>query len=172
MGKAILITGAPGCGKTTIMQRVIDRLTGSKCGFFTREIRQGGVRKGFELVTLDGRQDILAHVDLKSKQRVGKYGVNLSALNGLAVETIRQAIVQGGVVVIDEIGPMETTSTGFCQAVLEALESPAIVLGTIVQRSTPFTDRIKSHKHVTLIEVRLDNRDQLPDQILAMLSRS
>jgi len=88
----------------------------------------------------------------------------------LAIETIQQAILQGGVVVIDEIGPMEIASRGFCQAVLEALESQAIVLGTIVQRSIPFTDGIKHHKHVTLIEVRLDNRDQLPDQILAMLS--
>jgi len=170
MGKAILITGAPGCGKTTIIQRVIDRLPDIRGGFFTREIRQGGVRKGFELITLDGRHGILAHVELKSKQRVGKYGVNLSTLNGLAIETIQQAILQGGVVVIDEIGPMEIASRGFCQAVLEALESQAIVLGTIVQRSIPFTDGIKHHKHVTLIKVRLDNRDQLPDQILAMLS--
>ena len=170
MGEAILVTGAPGCGKTTLIRLVIDRLPGSKGGFFTQEIRQGGVRKGFELVTLDGQHGILAHEELKSKMRVGKYGVNLSTLDKLAVDAIQRAISEGGIVVIDEIGPMEILSAGFRQVVLEALESSAIVLGAIVRRSIPFTDGIKRHKLVTLIEVRPDNRDQLPDQILAMLS--
>ena len=55
----LLITGAPGCGKTTIVQKLVSNLrTSSKVpnfyGFFTEEIRNSNrERIGFDVVTLD-----------------------------------------------------------------------------------------------------------------------
>jgi nucleoside-triphosphatase len=176
MGKAILLTGRPGCGKTTLIQRVITQLSIPAGGFYTQEIREPvlgstvGVRKGFEILTLDGRRGVLSRVDIHSPVRIGKYGVNLHDLEHLAVRAIRDAITSGALVVIDEIGPMEITSSSFCQAVLEALESRSTVLGSIVQRSTPFTDQVKRLPQVTQIEVRPDNRQVLAGQILEWLS--
>ena len=172
MNKAILLTGRPGSGKTTLIRRVVEQLDRPVSGFYTRELRVSGVRKGFEIVTLDGRRGILAHIELRGRQRIGRYGVDLGELDRLAVEAIRAAIrdaVSQGVVVIDEIGPMEMLSRNFCNAVLDALDSPVDVLGTIVQRSTPFGDQIKRRTDVNLIEVRRDNRDELVDQILELL---
>jgi len=175
MGKAILLTGRPGCGKTTLIRQIIERLSVPAGGFYTQEIRQpgegstGGRRRGFEIITLDGRRGVLARVDLRSPRRVGKYGVNLPDLENLAASAVREAVAAGGLVIIDEIGPMEIASPAFRRAVLEALESPATVLGSIVQRSTPFTDPIKRLPQVTLIEVRLDNRQALAEKILQLL---
>ncbi len=44
--KNVLLTGPPGCGKTTVVRRVIEQL-GDRClaGFYTQEIRQCGGRK-------------------------------------------------------------------------------------------------------------------------------
>lgn len=169
MSKTILLTGRPGCGKTTLIRQVVLHLSGPVSGFYTREIREGGVRKGFEIVTLDGQQGVLAHVDIHSRKRIGKYGVDVSTLEALGVAAIQKAVAVNGIVVIDEIGPMEILSKRFRQAVLEALESNATVFGTIVKRSTPFTDRIKSRPGVRLIEVKPDSRDALVDWILALL---
>jgi nucleoside-triphosphatase len=95
--------------------------------------------------------------------------VYLAALDGLAVQVVHLALELGSLVVIDEIGPMELLSTTFQQVVLEALESDTSLLATVVQRSTPFTDAFKRRPEVTLMEVRPDNREHLPGDILALL---
>jgi nucleoside-triphosphatase len=169
MGRAIFLTGNPGCGKTTLIRRVVDLLSGPVGGFYTQEIRERGQRKGFEIVTLDGRRGIMAHVDVRGTKRISRYGVDTSTLDALGVEAIEKAIAGRGIVVIDEIGPMEILSDRFREVVLKALESDAAVLGTIVKRSISFTDRIKSMPGVTVIEVRRDNREALLSHILGLL---
>jgi nucleoside-triphosphatase THEP1 len=36
----ILLTGLPGCGKTTLIEKVVQRISSSCTGFNTREIRK------------------------------------------------------------------------------------------------------------------------------------
>ena len=60
---------------------------------------------------------------------------------------------------------MEVVSPSFCQAVLDALDSKSVVLGTIVKRNTPFTDMLKSLANVLVVEVSEDNRSMLPQQV-------
>ena len=166
----ILLTGKPGCGKTTLVNKVLDAFPGDAGGFTTRELRVSGVRVGFEVLTLDGRKGILAHRDIVSNKRVGKYGVDLRFLEQVAVPEIKETAERGHLVVIDEIGPMELYSRSFQDAVLKVLNQETPILATIVARSHPFSDAIKQRKDVDLIEVRPDNRETLVNQILEMMT--
>lgn len=166
----ILLTGEPGCGKTTLIQRVLARLPWPAGGFYTEELRRAGVRQGFRMVTLDGQQAVLAHLDYPGPPRVGRYGVDVAALDAVGVASIRRALASAALVIIDEIGPMELFSPAFCAAVQEALDSPRAVLGTIVRRSKPFADAIKARPDVTVITVTPANRDRLLEQVLALVT--
>lgn len=166
MKQKILLTGRPGCGKTTLIKQIVSDLALPAGGFYTEEIRERGGRLGFKLVTLDGNETVFAHVDFKTSERLGKYGLDLSALEGTGVEAIRAALYARKLVVIDEIGPMEIRSAIFRDAVNEAFESGAPILATIVARSLPFTDAIKKGPDVSLFEVRPDNRQRLFDNIV------
>jgi len=134
-------------------------------GFYTEEMREGGTRAGFKLVTLDGEEAVFADVDFKTRERVGKYGLNLATLEAVGVKAIREATRTQQLVVIDEIGPMEIRSAIFREALSEALDSSAPILATIVARSLPFADAIKKRRDVTVIEVRPDNREQLVSEL-------
>ncbi len=61
--KNLLLTGSPGCGKTTVLKRVAEHLGDLRlAGFLTLELREHGQRVGFEAVGLGGSRVILAHV--------------------------------------------------------------------------------------------------------------
>jgi nucleoside-triphosphatase len=159
--KKILLTGRPGCGKTTLIQRVVSDLAVPAGGFYTEEIRQHGRRIGFKLITLYGKEAVFADVNFKTSERVGKYGLDLAKLESVGIAAIHEAVSTRKLVVIDEIGPMEIRSALFRDAVNEALDSGVPILGTILARSVPFTNAIKARSDVSLIEVRMNNRQEL-----------
>lgn len=165
MTKKLLLTGRPGCGKTTLIKRMVNQLALPADGFYTEEIREGRERVGFKIVTLDGQEALLAHVNFRTRQRVGKYGLHLSGLESIGVGGLRNAIHARRLLVLDEIGPMEIRSAIFRSVVEEALDSGTPILATISARPLPFINTIKKRRDVTVIEVRGDNREQLLSEL-------
>jgi nucleoside-triphosphatase len=169
MGRTILLTGRPGVGKTTIIRQIADALGGPAGGFYTGEIRERGRRRGFKIVTLDGEEGILSHVDIKGPPRVGRYGVNLRDLERIGVAAVRRAVTDAEYVVIDEIGKMELFSEQFREAVLEAIRSDKPVLGTVLRGTNQWVDDLKALPEVTVLEVTQANRDGMGERVLDLL---
>lgn len=178
MASHVLLTGLPGCGKTTIIMAVLrhlretDRLV---FGFWTEEIRERGARQGFALELVSGARETLASAQRPGPPRVGRYGVNVEAMDRLVVPEMARAITAassspGVVLVMDEIGKMELFSAPFQEAVLSAFGSRARVLATIMARPHPFADSLKARPDVTLITVRPENREKVAAQIVEMLA--
>ena len=138
-------------------------------GFFTEEIRSGGVRLGFRLITLDGESAILAHVNIHSRYRVSKYGVNIDNLDRIGVSALYQAAGECDLVVIDEIGKMELFSASFREAVLQIIDSGKRVLGTIMLSANPWADAIKLKPQVNLITVTRVTYHQVLEGLLHWL---
>ena len=104
----LLLTGTPGCGKTTVLERVAAQLGDLRLpGFLTRELREHGQRVGFEAVGLGGRRVILAHVRFRSLVSVGRYGVEPDRLIPLINEEMVRPPGSVDAYLIDEIGKME-----------------------------------------------------------------
>lgn len=164
-GPNLLLTGPPRCGKTTVVERVVEGLGGRvrASGFFTREVRRGGERAGFDIVTLHGTVAPLSRKGSREGPRVGKYRVDVSSLEAVAVASMDDPEAQ--VLVVDEIGLMELVSHRFRQAVLDLLDDPRPLLATIRWRPQPFCDAVKARPDVELVEVNPGNRDVLPERL-------
>ncbi len=165
----LLIAGRPGIGKTTVLERVVACLPpAAATGFVTRELLTRGVRQGFVIETLDGRSALLASVCFDAGPRVGRYRVRIVALDAVAVPALA-ARTGVRLVVVDEIGKMESLSPRFAAAVRAALDSPVPVLGTIARSSGALIAEVRRRPDVTPVEVTLENRDGLPAKIAGML---
>jgi nucleoside-triphosphatase len=165
MASVYLLTGRPGTGKTTVIRQAIAGSEISAGGFYTEEIRIGGIRQGFRIVTIDGRDATLAHVDSPSRYRVSKYGVDIANLDNIGVAAIERAIRESDLIVIDEIGKMELFSPRFQDAVLKAVDSDKKVLGTIMLNPHPFADAIKHRPDVKVFELTRINHQQVLEEI-------
>ena len=166
MAVTLLLTGRPGIGKTTIIQQVAQTLGPRAGGFYTQEIFGPGGRKGFRLITLDGQEAVLAHHEFRTRNRAGRYGVDVAALDAVGVVAIRQAVRAKEIVVIDEIGKMELFSGEFRGAVLKAMSSPKIVIATVMQQEHDWVAALKQLPQVTVWEVTLRNRNQMSVQVM------
>ncbi|KPJ64536.1 hypothetical protein AMK68_01400 [candidate division KD3-62 bacterium DG_56] len=172
MKRHLLLTGPPGCGKTTVIQKLVDLLAAEAVpmyGFWTAEIREQGVRQGFEVELMSGQSGILAHVDLDHGPRVSKYRVNLSAMHSLVVPEIREALESSrerdAVLLLDEIGKMELHSVDFREVLREALLSPLRIVATVMEASDAFVDPLKERPDTEVVHLGAIDRDLLPLQI-------
>ncbi len=167
MKRAIFITGRPGIGKTSVLLKAVDGLRARGYaigGMVSREVREGGLRVGFEIIDLaTGRKGWLSHVRQPNGPRVGKYRVNLRDLNDVGVNSIKSAVRSADVVIIDEVGPMELFSPSFKEAVRKAIESDKLVLGTLHHK---IKDPLIEGANVKVIEVTFENRERLHEHII------
>jgi nucleoside-triphosphatase len=169
--KNILITGLPGVGKTTLVKKLVEELKQFyPVGFYTEEIREQGTRKGFELISLDGRRGLLSHTDIQSPHRVGKYKVDVKGFEDF-LSSLPLLNPSTRLVVIDEIGKMECFSERFKECLLECLNSDKWVLATIALKGSGFIEEVKRRHDITLCEITQRNRNPLVFDILGEVQK-
>ncbi len=182
MGKAIMITGNPGIGKTTLISNVVEIIKDrgySVGGIITQEIRDEQKRIGFEILNIDsGKKGVLAHIDLKKGPKIGKYFVNTKDLDEIGVAAITDSLNRSKIdlIIVDETGPMELTSMKFRNAVTAAISGNKPFLGTVqFKLRNNFVKILKLTNLPKIIEITYDNRniqiEEISKEILEMLRK-
>ncbi len=101
-----LLEGPPKVGKTVAIRCLVELLRehgATVSGFVTDEIRERDRRVGFVVRDMAGPKAVLAHQDFQSGVRVGRFGVDVSAFERVALPALRRARETGGAVIIDEL---------------------------------------------------------------------
>lgn len=170
MNMNILITGAPGCGKTTLFKRLAKEMGHFQpVGFYTQEIREEGVRRGFALTSLDGQKGLLAHVDLPTDFRVGRYGVDVAGFEAF-IRRIPFSGKAAELLMIDEIGKMECLSARFIKTISDVLNSEKPLIATIAQKGSGLIAELKKRSDVQLFTLTREKQDDLFKEICSVLS--
>ncbi|MCI4322757.1 MAG: NTPase [Thermoplasmata archaeon] len=169
------ITGLPGAGKTQTLLRIIQLLEheGVKVGgMVTQPVEVKGRRSGFEITNwMTKESEVFAHESLKSRVRSGKYGVNLSALEGLGIRSLEQAREGADVIVIDEVGKMEVESDAFTKMVVNTLDCDKSIVMTLHKKSrNPLLQDIRRRDELRLLEVTPVNKNLLAFKIVKLLT--
>jgi nucleoside-triphosphatase len=163
--KNLFIAGTRGVGKTTLLREVTLSKRDRIGGFYTEHILAGRVQKGFMIRTFDGQDRMLAAKGLKSPHQLGKYGVDLNALENVGVPALKLGLMSKDLIVIDEIGSMEMMSERFRLTLLEALTSTKPVLATIRAAAQPFSDHVKKLSDTQTLVLTKSNYAAVKQQV-------
>ena len=168
------LTGLPGAGKTETVLRISAMLEEEDMvvgGMITEPVIERGERTGFYVQDLhSGEKKVFAHETIDSRQKVGKYGVDLMALEEVGVRAIQKAIEEADLIVIDEVGRMEVESPLFVEAVRDALDSEKPMILTLHKKSrNPLLQDIRRRDDVRILEVTIVNRNLLPYKVVSLL---
>jgi len=103
--------------------------------------------------------------------RIGKYHVNLTDLDVIGIGAILDAIQNADILAVDEIGPMELSSTAFSNALVKAVESSKPMLGTVhYGLRNSLVNSIKTREDTEILEVTYKNRENLHNLIANKIS--
>jgi nucleoside-triphosphatase len=164
--RSVLVTGLPGIGKTTLIKKLSEALTYlHPVGFYTEEIKEGGERTGFELVSLEGKRGLLSHQRIESPYEVGQYRVDIKGFEDF-LNSISFSSPFTRLIIIDEIGKMECFSDQFKRLLRKALDSEKWVIATIAFRGGGLIAEVKERQDIKLFEITRRNRDSLFSEIL------
>jgi len=166
------ITGMPEVGKTRSLLKIIEflEMAGYKIGgMITQPIIEKNKRVGFYVEDWQTQErEVFAHVNFDDKEKVGKYGVDIYALEKIGIPSIEKAIIDDNIhiIIIDEIGKMEMLSERFCEIVIEALDSDKPIIVTLHKKSrTPLLQDVRRRDDIRILEVTPVNRNLLPYKI-------
>jgi nucleoside-triphosphatase len=159
----IAVSGPPGIGKSTLVQKVAGATKARVGGVLARDKRYKERRLGFELLDLGtGEVGMLAD-EAGDGPQLGKYRVHLGDLDTIGAAAVEKA-VNYDLIIIDEIGPMELASQRFIMAVEKALLSSKPMLVVLHQWSNHRLAK-KIRNSFRVIEVTKENRDALVEEI-------
>jgi nucleoside-triphosphatase len=165
-----LLTGLPGCGKTTVIMCLADMLKTKKMvGFYTQEIRDAGQRTGFSLQTFGGEKTVLSSVNFGDGPRVGRYRVDVEGFEQTVLPELA-VNKDADLYLIDEIGKMECFSNKFIEMIKQILDGSLPLVATVALKGSGFIAEVKERKDIELITVNAENRNMLPSKISSQLS--
>ena len=169
----IFLTGPRSIGKSTVISKTLkilmSRFSLEIGGFFTwnggvgdphiymRPARSGGEGEIYRLAGFDADKGGLV-CDIQVFERDG-----VRLLSGSA---------DAGLIVMDELGFLESDALCFRKAVLDILAGETPVLGVLRLGDIPWHREIKRNPLVKLIDVSEKNRDALPQELAADVSGS
>ena len=159
--KNIFITAARGYGKTIALNKTIHLLNKEVSGFESRKKIMENEKEFYIYDIQDtSSNSLIAYSNTNTKPIA-----NIEGFENFGCEILKKAISSENTIIMDEIGFLEENAPKFKQSVIDSLYSTNIVIGVLKKFNGEFINYIKSRDDVLLLELTLENRDDIPNQI-------
>ena len=117
---------------------------------------------------MNSESGILAHTEMDSPRRMGRYGVDLDLFSRTARTELRFDCPVD-LFAIDEIGIISSWDTEAETLIEHALSSPIPAVVIVRKKGRGFAAEVRGRSDVEIRGVTLENRDQLVDDVVAWI---
>jgi nucleoside-triphosphatase len=177
MQKNLFITGRIRSGKSTLLRTMLEPLLHITGGYFVQRLFIDGESRAFRLADITKEsylpdrhvKDLAGINDLIAVMGQEKC-FNYDTFRTIGVDSLTKACRQKQIVVMDELGRIETRVPEFMQAVFETLDSDIPTLGVIKKESNPFLDQIRARADVDIIDMDNYTADLARNQVQHFLA--
>lgn len=172
MKRHILLCGARGVGKSTLIHRLLRDSDLRPGGFCTKLDRNPGetmhpIYIYPASVPMDKR--IRSEENLIGRCDSHNHDTRLQVFDTLGVAYL-QDTADCDAVVMDELGFMESKAESFCAAVFTALDGDLPVLAAVKDRAdVDFLNRVRAHSAAQVVTITEKNREELYAQLLPIV---
>ena len=164
----LLICGERGAGKSTLIRRLLAETSLSVTGFVTKR-ESIADEKGFYPVYIHPAAQPEGERRYEKENLVGLCDSCSSIRFPQAFETLGLTYLRAGVgdvLVMDELGFLETDASAFRAVVLCALESDVPVIAAVKEKKTGFLDAVRASEKAWGVDITPENRDALYEELL------
>lgn len=155
----ILLTGKYNIGKTTLLKRLLDELNLEYSGYTSSAIEEDKAIIGFKMNAMDEQNESFT-IGIKDTpftcqpvtEAFEKKGTNLLK---------RSLEKTKSVIILDELGFLESEAHNFQKAVFDCFDSPQLVIGILKGRNTPFLMAIRAREDIHFFNVTDFNHEKV-----------
>lgn len=162
-----LIVGERGVDKSTLIGRVLNALDQPVYGFETKkEDSLADELRGSPVYIYDAWQErVRTTENLVGYCKNHRFDAAAEVFDRFAPK-LRKPVPSSGIVLLDELGFMESQAEEFCAAVLDLLEGDIPIIAAVKNKNTPFLEAVRSHPKAKCFYITEENRDELFPQVL------
>jgi nucleoside-triphosphatase THEP1 len=164
----ILIVGSNGVGKSMLIRRLLEDVPLPVHGFLTQKeapVHAGGAEPVY-IHGVSGKR-YYTHDNLVGTC-TDQHSTRFPEAFDRAMHYLR-SIPAGSIVIMDELGVMESDASAFCSAVLECFDSDSLVIASVRNKKTPFLDAVRTHPKARCFFITPENADALFPEVKAFM---
>ncbi len=167
--KHIILRGARGVGKSTLIRRLLDAVPAKPGGFVTKKAPPDA--DGVETIHIypAGQPQIPTEENCVGACRAGHLLDRQTAVFDALGTAYLSDTAGRNVLIMDELGFMETEAMVFQRAVLDALDGDVPVLAAVKNKAIPFLEEVCSHPNALVLYITEENRSVLFHELLPLL---
>jgi nucleoside-triphosphatase len=162
----IFLTGEIQVGKSTIIRSFLERTGLTHDGFMTFWQDENNARSLYLSEYSSGLRPLARFL---LAQDIGKQFVRekrISEIFDIRGSEILRNSGKCKLLIMDELGHLESNANEFKKTVLECLNGQQPILGVIKKKRTEFLDAVRAHPKVDMINITEQNRDAVLEKLL------
>ena len=167
-----LIVASPGVGKSTLIRKVLEEWNRPVFGYITRkEKNEWDEELGHPIYIYPaGQQDRgQSPVLLVGYCKDRRPTVYPEAFDRFAPQ-LWEPVPEGAVILMDEIGFMETASQAFCQGIFHLLDGDIPVIAAVKDKDTEFLNQVRSHPKAQCFYLTTENREDMYSAVMEYMT--
>ena len=167
--KNLFLTGEIGVGKSTLLKKLIEKINTSIGGYVTERVINNNILK-YNLISLYDGIEEYSISQMPLNRHSNNPEVFLSSFNEGAFSILEKSFYERNVIIMDELGFMESKAYKFQNIVFKLLDSSKTVIGVLKKKDCEFLNAIRNRNDIIIVEVTEENRDTLLEELLTILN--